>query len=174
MRASHTALACQKIENKRTRELSEEELTVLRDEVSKYQVEGDLVRALRVCVRLAVTAGLLTAYALQRRFNILAIKRLQDISCYRGRRHRAGLPVRGAKHERACLGSHLPDPRVAPLRCRPEHQEKRTHAQGQESYRGREEEGRQVDAVSWAPCAAALDELFCCIHCHFSNNSCLQ
>jgi ribosomal protein S13 len=37
-------LACQKIENKRTRELSEEELTVLRDEVSKYQVEGDLVR----------------------------------------------------------------------------------------------------------------------------------
>ena len=147
---------------------------MLRDEVSKYQVEGDLVRALRVCVRLAVTAGLLTAYALQRRFNILAIKRLQDISCYRGRRHRAGLPVRGAKHERACLGSHLPDPRVAPLRCRPEHQEKRTHAQGQESYRGREEEGRQVDAVSWAPCAAALDELFCCIHCHFSNNSCLQ
>ena len=97
-------MACQKIENKRTRELSEEELTVLRDEVSKYQVEGDLVRALRVCVRLAVTAGLLTAYALQRRFNILAIKRLQDISCYRGRRHRAGLPVRGAKHERARLG----------------------------------------------------------------------
>ena len=41
--------ARQKIENKRTRELSEEELTVLRDEVSKYQVEGDLVRPVLVC-----------------------------------------------------------------------------------------------------------------------------
>ena len=50
-----TAAVCQKIENKRTRELSEEELTVLRDEVSKYQVEGDLVRTLRVCAS-AVTA----------------------------------------------------------------------------------------------------------------------
>ena len=33
----------QNVENKRTREVSEEELTKLRDEVSKYQVEGDLV-----------------------------------------------------------------------------------------------------------------------------------
>lgn len=34
----------QKIENKRTRELSEEELTILREEVNKYTTEGDLVR----------------------------------------------------------------------------------------------------------------------------------
>lgn len=34
----------QKIENKRTRELSEEELTQLREEVNKYTIEGDLVR----------------------------------------------------------------------------------------------------------------------------------
>lgn len=54
----------QGIENKRTRELSEEELTNLREEVDKYTVEGDL-----------------------RRFNALNIKRLRDIGCYRGRRH---------------------------------------------------------------------------------------
>lgn len=54
----------QGIENKRTRELSEEELTILREEVDKYTIEGDL-----------------------RRFNALNIKRLRDIGCYRGRRH---------------------------------------------------------------------------------------
>lgn len=60
------------IENKITKELSEEELTTIRDEVSKYMVEGDL-----------------------RRFNQMAIKRLKDIQCYRGKRHQAGLPCRG-------------------------------------------------------------------------------
>jgi hypothetical protein len=54
----------QGIENKRTRELSEDELTTLRDEVEKYTIEGDL-----------------------RRFNALNIKRLKEIQCYRGRRH---------------------------------------------------------------------------------------
>ena len=57
----------------RTRELSEEQLTTLRDEVNKYTTEGDL-----------------------RRFNTMAIKRLIDIQSYRGKRHRMGLPVRGA------------------------------------------------------------------------------
>ncbi|CAK9862708.1 unnamed protein product [Sphagnum jensenii] len=60
------------MENKLSRELSEEDLTNLRDEVSKYMVEGDL-----------------------RRFNLLAIKRLKDIQCYRGKRHIQGLPCRG-------------------------------------------------------------------------------
>ena len=54
----------QGIENKRTRELSEDELTRLRDEVEKYTIEGDL-----------------------RRFNALNIKRLKEIQCYRGKRH---------------------------------------------------------------------------------------
>lgn len=54
----------QEVPNKRTRELTEEELTILRDEVEKYMTEGDL-----------------------RRFNALNIKRLKDIGCYRGRRH---------------------------------------------------------------------------------------
>ncbi|CAK9203252.1 unnamed protein product [Sphagnum jensenii] len=60
------------LENKLARELTEEDLTSLRDEVSKYMVEGDL-----------------------RRFNLLAIKRLKDIQCYRGKRHIQGLPCRG-------------------------------------------------------------------------------
>ena len=65
----------QGIENKRTRELSEDELTTLRDEVEKYTIEGDL-----------------------RRFNALNIKRLKEIQCYRGRRHIAvsALPCRGS------------------------------------------------------------------------------
>lgn len=54
----------QGIDNKRTRELSEEELTKLREEVDKYTTEGDL-----------------------RRYVALNIKRLKEINCYRGRRH---------------------------------------------------------------------------------------
>jgi len=62
------------MENKIARELSEEELTALREEVSKYMIEGDL-----------------------RRFNNMNIKRLKDIMCYRGRRHINNLPCRGQK-----------------------------------------------------------------------------
>mmetsp|Transcript_19503 Transcript_19503/g.37358 ORF Transcript_19503/g.37358 Transcript_19503/m.37358 type:complete len:151 (-) Transcript_19503:395-847(-) len=50
------------IENKRTRELTEEELVILRQEVDKYQVEGDL-----------------------RRFNALSIKRLMERALNRRR-----------------------------------------------------------------------------------------
>lgn len=63
-----------KVENKRTRDLDEDELIALRTEVDKYQIEGDL-----------------------RRFNSLAIKRLKEIQCYRGRRHIQGLPMHGQK-----------------------------------------------------------------------------
>lgn len=55
-------------------ELSEEEIDKLRDEVAKYIVEGDL-----------------------RREVTLSIKRLMDLGCYRGLRHRRGLPVRGQR-----------------------------------------------------------------------------
>lgn len=55
-------------------ELSEEQIDILRDEVSKFTVEGDLRRE--------VTLG---------------IKRLLDLGCYRGLRHRRGLPVRGQR-----------------------------------------------------------------------------
>lgn len=59
-------------EDKRVKDLTEEEMTKIRNEVAKYKVEGDL-----------------------RREVALNIKRLNEIGCYRGLRHRRGLPVRG-------------------------------------------------------------------------------
>jgi small subunit ribosomal protein S13 len=57
------------------RDLTEEEVTKLRDAIDRtLTVEGDL-----------------------RRERSQDIKRLQEISCYRGLRHRRGLPVRGQK-----------------------------------------------------------------------------
>lgn len=59
----------------RTRDLTEDEVAKLREIIDKnYRVEGDL-----------------------RREQSLNIKRLVEIGCYRGRRHRMGLPVRGQK-----------------------------------------------------------------------------
>ncbi|HAV20280.1 MAG TPA: 30S ribosomal protein S13, partial [Firmicutes bacterium] len=54
--------------------LSEEQLLAIRTQVAKFKVEGDL-----------------------RREVALNIKRLQEIGCYRGVRHRKGLPVRGQR-----------------------------------------------------------------------------
>ena len=59
-------------EDKRVKDLTEAELTLIRQEVAKYNVEGDL-----------------------RRETALNIKRLMEIGSYRGMRHRRGLPVRG-------------------------------------------------------------------------------
>ena len=67
-------MAATGLENKRVREFEEEELTTLREEVDKYLIEGDL-----------------------RRFNMMNIKRLKEIQCYRGRRHIHGLPLRGQR-----------------------------------------------------------------------------
>ncbi|MDC2826032.1 30S ribosomal protein S13 [Rodentibacter pneumotropicus] len=61
-------------ENVKIRELSEEQIDKLRDEVGKFTVEGDL-----------------------RREVTLNIKRLLDLGCYRGLRHRRSLPVRGQR-----------------------------------------------------------------------------
>ncbi len=59
----------------RVRDLTEEEISKLRETVDKnYKVEGDL-----------------------RREESLNIKRLIEIGSYRGRRHRQGLPVRGQR-----------------------------------------------------------------------------
>lgn len=59
----------------RTRDLTEEEVVKLRETIDKtYRVEGDL-----------------------RREQSLNIKRLIEIGCYRGKRHRMGLPVRGQR-----------------------------------------------------------------------------
>ncbi|MDD7146760.1 MAG: 30S ribosomal protein S13 [Lachnospiraceae bacterium] len=59
----------------RVRELTDEEVKKISEVIDKdYMVEGDL-----------------------RRDVALNIKRLQEIGCYRGIRHRKGLPVRGQK-----------------------------------------------------------------------------
>ena len=59
----------------RTRDLTEDEVVKLRDVIDKnYTIEGDL-----------------------RREVALNIKRLTEIGCYRGMRHRRGLPVRGQR-----------------------------------------------------------------------------
>jgi small subunit ribosomal protein S13 len=59
----------------RVRELSEAEVARLREIIDRnYRVEGDL-----------------------RREVAMNIKRLQEIGCYRGIRHRKGLPVRGQR-----------------------------------------------------------------------------
>ncbi len=59
----------------RAKDLTEDEIAKLRDEIEEnYTVEGDL-----------------------RRDVALNIKRLVEINCYRGIRHRKGLPVRGQR-----------------------------------------------------------------------------
>ena len=54
--------------------LNEAQLDGMRTEISKLQVEGDLRREVS-----------------------MNIKRLMDLGCYRGLRHRRGLPVRGQR-----------------------------------------------------------------------------
>ena len=61
--------------DKRAKDLTEEEIAKLRDVIeNSYTVEGDL-----------------------RRDVALNIKRMVEINCYRGIRHRKGLPVRGQR-----------------------------------------------------------------------------
>ena len=63
--------------NKKAKDLTEEELTRIRKEVDNYQVEGDLRREVN-----------------------MNIKNLMEINCYRGVRHKKGLPVRGQRTSR--------------------------------------------------------------------------
>lgn len=67
-------MAATGLENKCLREFSEQELTQLREEVEKYQIEGEL-----------------------RRFITMNIKRLKEIQCHRGKMHIRNLPVRGQR-----------------------------------------------------------------------------
>ncbi len=69
---------CQKVgipEERRVNELTDSEVIRIREVIDKdYMVEGDL-----------------------RRETAMNIKRLMDLGCYRGLRHRRGLPVRGQR-----------------------------------------------------------------------------
>ena len=58
----------------KVKDLDEAQVESLRGEVSKYTVEGDLRREVS-----------------------MNIKRLMDLGCYRGIRHRRGLPLRGQR-----------------------------------------------------------------------------
>ncbi len=60
--------------NKSSNDVTEEEIQTIRTALEAYAVEGDL-----------------------RREVALNIKRLKDLGCYRGIRHRKGLPVRGQR-----------------------------------------------------------------------------
>ena len=61
-------------ENAKISSLSEDQLEALRGAVARQSVEGDLRREVN-----------------------MSIKRLMDLGCYRGLRHRKGLPVRGQR-----------------------------------------------------------------------------
>ena len=60
--------------SKKIKDLSDTDLEKIRDEVNKLTIEGDLRREIS-----------------------MNIKRLMDLGCYRGLRHRRGLPMRGQR-----------------------------------------------------------------------------
>ena len=60
--------------DKKVKDLTDSDLEKIREEVGKLTIEGDL-----------------------RRETTMNIKRLMDIGCYRGFRHRRGLPMRGQR-----------------------------------------------------------------------------
>ena len=73
--ASAICAACNIDPDKRVRDLTEDEITVIREYIDKnFMVEGDL-----------------------RRDRNQNVKRLMEIGCNRGLRHRKGLPVRGQR-----------------------------------------------------------------------------
>ncbi|MCL1052041.1 30S ribosomal protein S13 [Shewanella abyssi] len=61
-------------EDAKIKELSEAQIDILREAVAEYTVEGDLRREVS-----------------------MNIKRLMDLGCYRGIRHRRSLPLRGQR-----------------------------------------------------------------------------
>ncbi len=88
-RATEIVEACGVDPDRRTQDLSDEEINQLRRQIEgNYKVEGSL--------RTEVSMN---------------IKRLMDIGCYRGLRHRRGLPVRGQRthtNARTHKGSRRP------------------------------------------------------------------
>ena len=73
-RARKICEACGIDYTKNIKDLSDAELEKVRDQVGTFTIEGDL-----------------------RRETTMNIKRLMDIGCYRGFRHRRGLPLRGQR-----------------------------------------------------------------------------
>ena len=75
--ATRAKLICEAagiVPSTKVKDLDETQLDALREQVAKFEVEGDL-----------------------RREVTMNIKRLMDMGCYRGLRHRRGLPCRGQR-----------------------------------------------------------------------------
>jgi small subunit ribosomal protein S13 len=73
-RAQAICLAAGVQPGRRIKDLTDAEMERLRENVTRFAVEGDLRREVQ-----------------------MSIKRLVDLGCYRGQRHRKGLPVRGQR-----------------------------------------------------------------------------
>jgi small subunit ribosomal protein S13 len=73
-RARQICAAATVAPDKKIKDLDEAQIEALRAEVGKFTVEGDLRREIS-----------------------MNIKRLMDLGCYRGLRHRRGLPLRGQR-----------------------------------------------------------------------------
>ena len=73
-RAKEILKKAQVDEDIKVNEWNDEQITRIREAVSSYKIEGELRSEVQ-----------------------LNIKRLMDIGCYRGIRHRSGLPLRGQK-----------------------------------------------------------------------------
>lgn len=74
----------------RLKNLTEEQINVVRNAVAEYEIEGDLRRAVS-----------------------MNIKRLMELNTYRGWRHRKGLPVRG---QRTCTNARTRKGKRKPIR----------------------------------------------------------
>ena len=73
-RARQICEACGIAYSKKVKDLTDADLEKIRDHIAQFTIEGDL-----------------------RRETTMHIKRLMDIGCYRGFRHRRGLPMRGQR-----------------------------------------------------------------------------
>jgi len=73
-RAQAICTAAKVNKSSKIKDLSESDMERLREQVARFTVEGDLRREVQI-----------------------NIKRLIDLGCYRGTRHRKGLPVRGQR-----------------------------------------------------------------------------
>ena len=73
-RARKICDACGIAYSKKVKDLTDGDLEKIRDQIAQFTIEGDLHRE-----------------------TTMNIKRLMDIGCYRGLRHRRGLPMRGQR-----------------------------------------------------------------------------
>ena len=73
-RAKEVLAAAKVDESKKVQDWSDEEIAAIREQIGTFTIEGEL-----------------------RSETQLNIKRLMDIGCYRGIRHRSGLPLRGQR-----------------------------------------------------------------------------